>query len=747
MYTPIFTHFLRVSQRIIVICCLWSTLSTAAANQLEKVGFSTLPGNRVQINLNFSQTVAMPLSFSTDNPARIVLDFPDISLNLNRKSQPIGVGMVQSASAVETSDRTRVVLNLVRMVPYNIDLDNQRVLISVDNAGALQNTPTREEPLEMAQRQATAAVSQPVSMTPRPAATPIPMTATPLTIQAAPPTAPEAGMGDSYLQDIDFRRTGDGTGRVVITLSKADIVVNTYEQGNDIILEFLNANLPKHLDRRLDVVDFGTPITLVDSTMEGNNARLKISATGDFEYFASQTENTYTVEVQQKVKIKSEEITIEERKYEGQLVSFNFQNIEVRAALALLFDLPGVNLNMVASDGVSGNITLRLKKIPWDQALDIILEARRLGQRRLGNVVMIDLKENIDERKQKELDAARRIRELEPLRTEFIQINYAKAKDLESLLRTKGEHSFLSERGNVSTDDRTNTLIIQDTVAKLAEIRALISSLDTPVRQVLIESRVVLASENFGRQLGVKFGYGGNEDLGQGNGIVLGGKISGDTAFNGATAFNEANSAPYASGTKIQSGSENFIVSLPISSPSAAVGLAIGKIGSYLLQLELAAAESEGSSRIVSNPRVITGNQTKATILQGTEIPYRTIQEGTSKTEFKQAVLSLEVEPQITPDDRIIMNLKVTSDKVGQATPDGNLSIDKREVQTRVQVDNGETVVLGGVYEQSDSNSLSRIPFLSDLPLIGELFKSRTQSRDQKELLIFVTPKIIKEAT
>lgn len=738
--------------------------SQVIAAQLEKIGFSTLPGNRVQIALNFSGKIPSPLSFTTDNPARIVLDFPGVTMNLSKKSHAIGIGVVQSAGAVQTDDRTRMVFNLIRMAPYDIQVVGDKVFVSVENSTA-PSTLVAEQPMLSAKMQpspppayvpkpSSSFPSTPPSSPPFEEPSPVSRRATPTQFEEPAPVSSEmtqrevAQVEGDYIKDIDFRRTPTGTGRIVVTLSNPNIVVNAYEQGENIVLEFLNTLLPPKLDHRLDVIDFGTPISFIDTFPEGDKTRMNITVAGDHEYFASQTDTSYTVEVQKKTEVKKEEVKIEDKKYEGQLVSFNFQNIEVRAALALLFDLPGVNLNMVASDQVAGTITLRLKKIPWDQALDIILEARGLGMRKLGNVVLIDIKENIDNRKQRELEAQKRIKELEPVRTEFIQINYAKAKDLESLLRTKGEHSFLSERGNVSMDERTNTLIIQDTSAKLSEIRDLISSLDTPIRQVLIESRVVLASDDFGKKLGVKFGYSANEDLGHGNGVVLGGKMGGDTKFQGNTAFGESNSSAYGSGgNNALTGSENFIVSLPITAPNAALGLAIGKIGSYLLQLELAAAENEGTSRIISSPRVITGNQKKASILQGSEVPYQVVQNNTVTTEFKNAVLQLEVTPQITPDDRIIMDLKVNSDKIGQATPTGQLTIDKREVETQVLVDNGETVVLGGVYEQESTNNIVRIPFLSDLPFFGELFKSTDKATRKKELLIFVTPKIIKETT
>ncbi len=689
------------------------TLAVEGFNRLEQLSFSAMPGNRVQIQLTFAQYAQNPISFSTDNPARIVLDFPNTILGLRKKSQAIGVGVVQGTDAVETQDRIRVVVNLVRMVPFNLEVLGKRVFISVENSGSRTTTSSH--------RQSSSLTEQP-----------------PSTQAVSRRTTTPVKFAKPQLKNVEFRRTKAGAGHIEVTLSDPEIVVDMRQEGENIVLKFINTYLPPHLDRRLDVVDFGTPISFIDTLVEGTDVRMNITVSSQAEHHAYQTEEIYVIEVKEKIEMPTEEVSIEERTYEGQLVSFNFQNIDVRAALSLLFDLPGVNLNMVAGNEVQGNVTLRLKNIPWDQALDIILEARGLGMRKVGNVVMIDLKKNIDERKQNELEAQKKIKELEPLRTEFIVINYAKAEDLEKLLRTTGEHSFLSQRGNVSMDKRTNTLIIQDTAAKIAEIRQLITSLDTPVRQVLIESRIVIANSNFSKSLGVKFGYSANEDLGQGDGIVIGGKVVGDTSFSGGTGFNSGSA-------------ESFIVSLPAVSAGAspaAVGLAIGKIGSYLLQLELSAMQTEGTGEIVSSPRVITGNQQEAVITQGTEIPY--VQAAgvgaVAQVQFKPAVLELKVTPQITPDDRVNLELAVKKDSEGQRF-DSGISIDKREVKTNVLVDNGETIVLGGVYERTQSNTLNRVPFFSELPLVGNLFKNRQNREDKSELLIFVTPKILKETT
>ena len=724
-------------------------------NRLEKIGFSTMPGNRVQIQLNFARSVQPPQSFSTDNPARIVLDFPDTKLGLKNKSQPIGIGVVQSTRAVEAIGRTRIVIKLVAMVPYDIQVGSHRVLVTVENIASKSTMPSTRDSLIPATY-----VSPPPTLPVSPVSSTSSGYDDSSTGWTSAVSSTPSGYDDSstgwtsptpvsskpvprgpHIQDVDFQRTSDGAGRIAITLSDPAIVVDMYTKGQNIVLEFPHTVLPKKLDRRLDVLDFATPISFIDTFPLGSNVRMNITAQGNFEHHAYQKDNLYVIEVKEKVELKKEEIKIEERKYEGQLVSFNFQDVEVRAVLSLLFDLPWVNMNMIASQEVSGSITLRLKNIPWDQALDIILEAKGLGMRKLGNVVMIDLKNNIDERKQRELSAQKKIKELEPLHTEFIKVNYAKANDLASLLHTRGQHSFVSQRGNVSTDERTNTLIIQETASKILEIRNLINSLDTPIRQVLIESRLVIANSNFSKGLGVKFGYSANEDLGQGNGVVFGGKVGGDTLFSGGTGFTSDNTLT------AEGQGENFIVSLPaiVDGTPAALGLAIGKIGSYLLQLELSAMQSEGSGEIISSPRIITGNQQEATITQGSEIPYvESAGVGAvAQVQFKQAVLELKVTPQITPDDRINMELSIKKDSVG-ARINGNISIDKRQVKTNVLVDNGDTVVLGGVYERSSSNNITRVPFLSDLPLIGNLFKRRSSRDDKSELLIFITPRILK---
>ncbi len=721
---------------------------TTSANQLNKMSFTTLPGSRVQVNLDFAQPAVKPLSFSTDNPARIALDFPGTRLNIEKKSQVVGIGALQGLSAVETPDRARVVLNLVNMVPFNLEVRNTRVVIELEGMPATQNASG-----SAINNALNNAKSLPTSPPPTVQAAPTPSTKNmamtnvpdPVPPMVAAPLPVAANSGYS-IQNIEFNRTEGGVGKLTVTLSDPSIVVDMKEEGKDIILDFLNSSLPEKLDRRLEVTDFGTPISLIDTTRQSDGSvRIKLSVSEDAEHLAYQSENKYVLEVKQLKAEEKKELQKKDPTYTGQKVSFNFQKISIRAALLLLTDLPGSNLNLVASDNVKGEITLKLKNVPWDQALDLILEANGLGMKKIGNVVMVDSKIELAKREEAELKALQTVEQLSPLRTEYIQINYHKAKDISDLLVSRsGEKgfSFLSARGSVSFDEKTNMLILRDTAEQLIQIRQLVTSLDVPIRQVLIESKVVIADDNFGKSLGVKFGYSTQQTIGNNlGGVVFGGQVPGTTQFGGGTGFVTGEDT---------SAKENWLVSLPEtlgSAQNAALGLAIGKIGSYLLQLELSALQQESRGEILSSPRVVTANQQKATILQGQQVPYVGVAAvGTpALVQFVDALLKLEVTPQITPDDRIIMDLLVTKDDVMPSTG-GQPPIAKRAVQTQVLVDNGETVVLGGVYERTLNNSVERVPFFGDLPLIGNLFKRNRKIDNKSELLIFVTPKIIKDS-
>ncbi len=658
-----------------------------AGTTLDGISYSTLPGDRVEIRLDLSAAIDKPLSFAIDNPARVALDFPNVSLNLDHKTQGIGVGMARSVTAVEASGRTRVVLNLVKMVPYELKTEGNSVLIMVEGAGTAGSA-------------------------------------------AFAPSTP--GQARGSIENIDFRRGEQGEGRILVTLSDPSTVVDSFEEGGKIIVEFIGSTLPERLSRRLDVVDFATPVKTVDTTAKGGNVRMVIEAGGLFEQLAYQSDELYTIEVKPVSKAEEEAAKKDKFGYTGERLSLNFQNIEVRAVLQLIADFTG--LNLVASDTVGGNLTLRLKNVPWDQALDIILKAKGLAMRQAGNVIMVAPSEEIAAREKLELEAEKQITELAPLRAEFIQVNYAKAGDIATLLKAE-QNSLLSERGNVAIDARTNTLLVRDTERQLAEVRKLVAKLDVPVRQVLIESRIVIADDTFSRDLGVRFGVSRSVDVGNSpNRLEFGGTQAGNTDFNGTvTPFNTG-------------GNEDYLVDLPIAGPSGSLGIALVNIPNFLLQLELQAMQAEGRGEVISNPRVITSNQKQATIEQGTEIPYQEASSsGATSTSFKKAVLSLQVTPQITPDDRVIMDLNVNQDQVGQEFS-GIPSVNTRSVNTQVLVNNGETVVLGGIFEQTRRDDLEKVPFFGNLPYVGFLFRQTSVRDDKTELLIFVTPKILKEA-
>jgi type IV pilus assembly protein PilQ len=679
----------------------------AAALTLDEVSFTTLPGSEVQVRLGLSGPPGKPpRAFTIDNPARIALDFADTGLNLADRHRAIGVGQAQSVTAVEVGGRTRVVLNLVRPVPYDLRVEDSAV--TLHSGGAMMPDVK-------------SAATTPVAADPRPAG-PRPV--------AARPARPG-------IEDVDFRRGEAGEGRIIVLLSESGLVSNIREEGGQIIIDFPDAALPERLDRRLDVLDFATPVKEVDTFPHEGGARMVIIPSGHYEHLAYQSDKVLTIDVKPLTKEEEQALKKEKFGYTGEKLSLNFQDIEVRAVLQLI--APFTGLNLVASDTVAGKVTLRLKNVPWDQALEIILKSKGLGMRQAGNVMMVAPQEEIAAREKLELESQKQIAELAPLKTEFIELNYAKAADVATLLKTEG-NTLVSKAGQVSVDQRTNTLLVQDTREKLAEMRKVITTLDVPVRQVLIESRIVIANQDFSRELGVRFGYSKNtfaqNDSGVGNfGAIIGGTRPGTTNFaDRGTGF-----------TDPDTGNENFIVDLPAATPAGAIGLAVGKIGSYLLQLELSALQAEGRGEVVSSPRVITTDQKEAVIEQGTQIPYPSqTSSGATDVDFKPAVLSLRVTPHITPDDRINMSIQVNKDSVGQIFS-GVPSIDTRNVTTEVLVDNGETVVLGGIYEQTNRNDVRRVPFFGELPYFGTLFRNTATSRNKDELLIFVTPKVMKE--
>jgi type IV pilus assembly protein PilQ len=688
---PRTARVLLMQTAVAIAAIAWATVTQAQdGTTLDKINFSTLPGDRVQVVLEMSGPVDEPLSFAIDEPARVALDFPGVSLNLPRKSEEIGVGMARSVTAVEAGGRSRVVLSLVKLVPYSIDVKGSRVVLTLDSTGST-------------------------------------------TSQAAAKSA--AGVKGS-IESIDFRRGESGEGRVMVQLSDPAVVVNTYEQGDDIIVEFIGVELPENLSRRLDVVDFATPVRIIDTNQEGGNVKMIVEASGVFDHLAYQSEDLFTLDVKALTEVEQEKQKKDKFTYTGERLSLNFQNIEVRAVLQLIADFTG--LNMVASDTVSGSLTLRLKNVPWDQALDIILKTKGLAMRQTGNVILIAPTEEIAAREKLELEAQKQIEELAPLRSEFIQVNYAKATTLATLLKAE-ENSLMTDRGRVSVDERTNTLLVRDTAEAINSIRELVATLDIPVRQVLIESRIVIADDSFNRDLGVRFGvsYQWNVNGSQRTQGLVGGGLAGDTNFGGVVGPGNSLST---------AGNQDLLVDLPIGNPASAIKFAVVSIPDFILQLELQALQLEGRGEVISNPRVVTANQKEATIEQGTEIPFQEASSsGATSTSFKKAVLSLKVTPQITPDDRVIMDLAVNQDTVGQEFS-GIPSVDTRSVTTQVLVDNGDTVVLGGIYEQTKREDIEKVPFFGDLPYLSWLFKTTSIRDDKRELIIFVTPRILKDA-
>jgi type IV pilus assembly protein PilQ len=687
-------------------------MGVVAQGALKAIDFSALPGDRVQLTLSMSESVSEPKGFVTENPARISLDFSGVKSELGYKTKLIGVGPVHSVTALEAGSRTRLVINLTNTLAYTTKVQDNKVFVTLDISNQAKSAVAAKKPKPSV---TAAAPSAPAA--------------------AEPPASPVTAVPMTDIRKIDFRRGLEGEGRVLVTLGDPAIPVDVREEAGLIVLEFFEASIDTGLLQSLDVMDFATPITKVETRTRGSNVLIEITPTGDYDYLAYQANETFAVEVRSLTREEKEALQKERLVFTGERLSLNFQDIEVRAVLQLLADF--TELNLVTSDTVSGRITLRLKNVPWDQALDIILKSKGLSKRQVDNVIMVAPTEEIAAREQLELESQQKIEELAPLKSDFIQVNYAKAEAMAALLKSE-ENRLLSERGSVTVDSRTNTLLVQDTSAKLNEIRRLLQRLDIPVRQVLIESRIVVANNDFAKDLGVRFGltYNGNTD-------------DRVTTLTGAAEGYLGGTNTIVGGVEspAESEQEALMVNLPVTSPSGGINFLIGKVSHHLLQLELTAMQTEGRGEVISSPRVITSDQNQATIKQGVEIPYQEASSsGATSVSFKEAVLKLDVTPQITPDDRVRMDLVINKD-----SPDFSRSVlgvpplDTRMIQTTVLVDNGETVVLGGVFEQTKTKDTEKIPFFGDLPYAGVLFR-KNEVRDQNsELLIFVTPKILKE--
>lgn len=673
--------------------------SFAGANELQSLDYTTLSGNKGLVTLTFSEAVDAPESFATDEPARIVLDFRGVSNKLSETTKQINSGQTRSIATVEAGERTRMVINLLRKLPYQIDVEGNVVKVMLNDNASVATTAR----------------------------------------STASTTAAQSG--NNTVTDIDFRRGEQGEARLMVSLQNDSTSLDVRRERGDLVVDLPGVSLPGKLQRRLDVTDFATPVNMIDSIQSTDGTRLVLSTTGKFEHLAYQSGDMLVVEVKPVAEQTAADAETEFG-FEGEKLSLNFQNIEVRAVLQLLADFNGMNL--VTSDTVTGNLTLRLKNVPWDQALDIILKTKGLGMRQSGNVMLIAPAAEIAAREKQELEARKQLVELEPLYSEIFEVNFAKASEMaEILTTTQGQTTagssaggFLSDRGSVVVDQRTNSLLLRDTARNLADVRKLIEKLDIPVRQVLIESRIVIANNDFAKELGVRFGTSAESGtLGAGTSGSLEGLQVPATNQNAVVPTNQ-------SGIRGQ----DLNVNLPVANPAGTIALALAKLPlGAVLELELSAMQEEGKGEIVSSPRVITSNQKQATIEQGTEIPYQEASSsGATSVSFKEALLKLDVTPQITPDDRIVMDLEVNKDEVGEIFL-GVPSIDTRSVRTQVLVDNGETVVLGGIYEQTSTQSSTRVPFFGDLPYVGFLFKTDLNENRQRELLVFVTPKIIKE--
>ena len=701
----------------------------AAKNAVESINFSQAQGGKILVKVGLKEPLAaLPQGFAVTNPPRIAIDLPDTTNGLNRTQVEAGEGDLKSVSVVQTANRTRLVLNLARNLTYTQAMDGRQLLITIDASQA----PTT-----------TASVSTAPSAAPMVFA-----------------EAPAAGTSTRYnLRDVDFRRGNNAEGRVVVDLSSPNIGIDIRQQGRQLVVDFINTNVPRSLVRRLDVGDFGTPVRNIDTFEQGGNARMVLEPRGLWEYSAYQTDTQFIIEVKPVKEDPNRLVQSSTPGYAGEKLSLNFQNVEVRAVLQVIADFTG--LNIITSDTVGGNLTLRLKDVPWDQALDIILQAKGLSKRKNGNVVLIAPTDELAAKEKLALEAQAAVSDLEPVRTESFALSYAKAEDLKKILSDK-DQKILSKRGSATVDERTNTLFVQDTGGRLEEARRLILQLDVPVRQVLIEARIVIADDKWGRQLGARFGTqsafnSSNYNVGvSGSLLDTNANIPNNPTSRGSASLIYAGANPSIAGFNVGTSvtgtvpmgaqPEQLNVNLPVIGAAGQLALTVLNLGSgNLVNVELSALEADNRGKIVSSPRVITADKKKATISQGTEIPYLTqAASGATTVAFKPAVLELAVTPRITPDDRIIMDLEVKQDSVGQVFS-GVPSVDTKRVSTQVLVDNGDTIVLGGIYQQETRTTIDKVPFLAEIPLLGVLFKRTNKIDNKTELLVFVTPRIVKD--
>ncbi|WP_417282802.1 type IV pilus secretin PilQ [Comamonas sp.] len=672
---------------------LVSSLAWAQA-RIESVTGVIQSGTEV-IRVEMSEPlVADPTGFVIQSPARIALDFPGVSNATGKSLVDFNQGNLRSANIVEASGRSRLVLNLKAATTYKLQRQGKALLIVLDPASAAQ-----------AAAPAVSRVFENKSA-----------------VSDVPP-----------IRDVDFRRGADGSGRIVVGLGSNQVGVDLRQEGKGLVIDFLRTSLPENLRRKLDVGDFGTPVQTISTVAQGDRVRMRVDALGEWEHSAYQSDNQFVLEIRQK-KIDTSKLT-QGPGYSGEKLSLNFQNIEVRSLLQVIADF--TNFNIVTSDTVTGALTLRLKDVPWDQALQIIMDAKGLGMRKSGSVLWIAPKDEIDARTKRDYEAAMEIQKLEPLRTQGFQLNYAKAADILQQITTStgggggvGQSTrFLSTRGSAISEPRTNQLFVTDTPSKLEEFKTLLATLDVPVRQVMIEARIVEARDTFGRSLGVRFGGG---------------------AVGSNASMTSSQFLPNTSGGAAPTFPSGNFVNLPasISGINTVGQIAFSVFNSSMsrfLSLELSALEAEGDGKIISNPRLVTADQNKALIEQGTEYPYSvTAPNGATTISFKKAVLKLEVTPQITPEGDIILDLDVNKDSRGETTTQG-VAIDTKHIKTQVLVENGGTVVIGGIFEMEETNQVTKVPLLGDIPGLGNLFKSRTKASTKREMLVFITPKMLSQ--
>ena len=682
-----------------------------AQNAIQSITSSQQAGTEV-VRIEMSEPLSgVPNGFSVQSPPRIAIDLPGVSNALGRNTVEVNQGNLRSVAVATAGDRTRLVLNLKQASGYRAQVQGKALLLILDVSGP-----------------ALAAADQPVQF------------------------APPQNVTSQALRDVDFRRGPDGAGRVVVGLPSTQVGVDIRQQGQTLVIEFLRSTLPDNLRRRLDVTDFGTPVKSVSSFQSGDRVRMVVEPTGAWEHSAYQTDNQFVLEVRP-IKIDPHKLT-QGPGFQGEKLSLNFQNIEVRALLQVIADF--TNFNVVTSDTVTGTVTLRLKDVPWDQALDIIMQSKGLGVRKNGNVLWIAPKDELAAKEQVELESKKKLADLEPTRTQAFQLNYTKAEEVAKGLTGQSlggggggaqNNRILSPRGSVIYETRTNQLFVSDVPSKLEEVQALILRIDIPVRQVLIEARIVEADDSFGRSLGVKLGgtdlrglRGGIPGYGIGgnNYVAIGGNYSNTGVQTGQTPNTSTSYNPDSQFVNLPANISNF------NANAATFALSLfGATANRFLNLEISALEAEGKGNIVSSPRVITADQTKARIEQGEEIPYQqATSSGATSVAFKKASLRLEVTPQITPEGNVILDLEVNKDSRGAPTNAGP-AINTKQVKTQVLVENGGTVVIGGIFTQDEQNEINKVPFLGDIPFIGYLFQNRVKSTRKTELLVFITPKIV----